>query len=119
MNRNDINYEKLINDYNVMVKALAKPDERDQMLNHAVMGIAGESGEVVDVIKKHTIYGKPLNLSNVIEELGDEFFYMVFLMQTLNISFKDVLQANMDKLGKRYSSGAYTNEQAIKRADKK
>jgi len=50
----------------------------DAHLIHMVLGISGESGELLDAIKKHTIYHKPLDIGNVIEELGDiEFIWKV------------------------------------------
>ena len=52
------------------------------------------------------------------EELGDLLFYMSNLMQSVGLSFKDVLQHNIDKLSVRYASGKYSNEQAQQRADK-
>jgi len=82
------------------------------------MGISGESGELLDAIKKHTIYGKELDLENVIEELGDIEFYMEGLRASLGITRGQVLRANTAKLLKRYSKGSYSNEAAIAREDK-
>ena len=77
-----------------------------------------ETGELLDCIKKHTIYQKPLDVENVKEELGDLLFYMSNLMQSVGLSFEEVLQHNVDKLSVRYSSGKYSNQQAQERADK-
>ena len=85
---------------------------------HMATGISGEAGEVEDAIKKHVVYQKPLDVENVKEELGDLLFYMSNLMQSVGLSFKDVLQHNIDKLSVRYSSGKYSDEQAQQRADK-
>ena len=87
-------------------------------LCHMSTGIGGEAGEVEDVIKKHVIYQKPLDVENVKEELGDLLFYMSNLMQSVGLSFEEVLQHNVDKLSVRYSSGKYSNAQAQERADK-
>lgn len=84
---------------------------------HMALGIAGETGEIVDAIKKNVIYDKPLDVENVIEELGDLEFYMAGLRQLLGISRWDTLQANIFKLQKRYATG-YSDEAAIARADK-
>lgn len=109
-----------------LVRALAKPGNdilsgltagRCHIL-HMAVGIAGEAGELLDAIKKHVIYGKPLDLENVLEELGDLEFYMEGLRQKIpGISRETVLQRNIAKLTKRYGS-AYSDEAAIKRADK-
>lgn len=87
-------------------------------LIHMVMGVSGEAGELLDAIKKHVMYNKPLDLENVIEELGDLEFYIEGIRQTLGVSREDTLNANMQKLGKRYSSGSFSNQQAQNRADK-
>ena len=44
-------------------------------LLHAALGIATEANELLDAVKAHVIYGKPLNHENVIEEAGDSEFY--------------------------------------------
>ena len=91
-------------------------------LLHMAVGVSGEAGELVDAIKKHTIYNKPIDRENVIEELGDIEFYMEGIRNALGISRKDTLSHNINKLlsGKnaRYSKGEYSNEQAQERRDK-
>ena len=118
--------DDLLSEFDKMTLALAK-DGADIVKNltpeqaslwHMATGIGGEAGEIEDVIKKHVIYQKPLDVENVKEELGDLLFYMSNLMQSVGLSFKDVLQHNIDKLSIRYSSGKYSNQQAQERADK-
>lgn len=87
-------------------------------LIHMAIGVCGEAGELADAIKKYAVYVKPLDLDNVIEELGDLEFYMEGIRQALNISRELTLQNNVDKLSVRYSSGKYSNKQAQDRADK-
>lgn len=87
-------------------------------LIHMALGMAGEAGELVDAIKKHAIYCKPLDSENIIEELGDLEWYMQGLRAALCITREEVLEANIKKLRKRYSSGSYSNEQAQQRKDK-
>jgi len=53
---------------------VAKP--RTLNLLHAAMGICTESGEFFDPIKKHLMYGKPLDEENMREELGDLLWYI-------------------------------------------
>lgn len=87
-------------------------------LDHAIIGCAGEVGELADAIKNYTIYEKELDIENVMEELGDLLFYMQAIMNKLNIQISGVLQHNASKLGKRYEKLTYSNEEAIARADK-
>ena len=87
-------------------------------LLHMAVGASGEAGELLDAIKKHTIYQKDLDVDNVKEEIGDLLFYMFNIMQSVGLTFEDVLQHNVGKLSVRYSSGKYSNQQARERADK-
>lgn len=121
--------------WNVMVIKLAKPgadilatlspDKVD--LLHAVIGISGEAGELLDMVKKIVIYNRPLDeaaLANIIEELGDLEFYMQQLRNNKLVLTTRLatLAANHHKLvGKanaRYASGSYSDQQAQTRADK-
>jgi NTP pyrophosphatase (non-canonical NTP hydrolase) len=104
--------------YDQFVKQLFKVDTQELMMVHAVMGISGEAGELLDAIKKRWVYGKVLDSENVIEELGDIRFYMEALMNVLDISDREVLQYNVNKLAKRYKSLTYSDAAAVERADK-
>jgi NTP pyrophosphatase (non-canonical NTP hydrolase) len=80
-------------------------------------GVSGEAGELLDAIKKYVVYNKPIDLENVIEELGDLEFYMEKIRQNLGITREQTLVANIEKLGKRYANG-YSDKAAQERADK-
>ena len=84
---------------------------------HMAIGVSGEAGELLDAIKKFAIYQKPLDLENVVEELGDIEFYLQGIRQAFCIDREYVLQQNIEKLRKRYGK-TYTNEAAQRRADK-
>ena len=71
-------------------------------LLHASMGLVTESGELMDAMKKHLFYGKPLDTTNLIEECGDLFWYIALLLNTLNVNMETVMQINVDKLKARY-----------------
>jgi len=86
---------------------------------HMAIGVSGEAGELIDAVKKAVIYRKPLDRENVVEELGDLEFYMEGLRQGYGITREETLDANMAKLGKRYSGGTYSDTAAQQRADKK
>ena len=85
--------------------------------DHMVIGIAGEVGEVADCVKKFTIYGKPLDRKNLVEELGDIEFYLAGLRQLFGVSRTETLRSNIEKLKIRYADG-YSDRAAITRADK-
>ena len=50
-------------------------------LFHGVLGLATESGEIADNVKKHLFYGKDADEPNLIEELGDILWYVANLLQ--------------------------------------
>lgn len=87
-------------------------------LLHMAVGVSGEAGELLDAIKKHVVYNMPLNLDNVIEELGDIEFYMQGLRNNLELFRSDIIIANRNKLSIRYSKGTYSDKQAQDREDK-
>jgi MazG nucleotide pyrophosphohydrolase domain. len=84
---------------------------------HAVTGVVTEAGELMDAVKKLVIYNKPLDLENVVEELGDLEFYLEQVRQNIRVGRAIILEKNMEKLGKRYSEG-YSDKAAQERADK-
>lgn len=86
-------------------------------LIHAVMGLAGEVGEVTDTVKKTVMYDKPLDVDNVKEECSDILWYMAILLDQVGSSFDEVMQINHDKLEKRYPTG-FNEKDAVLRADK-
>lgn len=110
-----------------LVKALVKPGaqiaatltDHNAHLVHMVLGISGEAGELLDAVKKSVIYNKPLDMENVIEELGDLEFYMEGLRASLGIVRKECLEANIRKLSARYEQMTYSDSSAQARADKK
>jgi len=82
-------------------------DEETQYLDnfaitHAAVGVAGEAGEVLDLIKKSVFTGKNMYLDEIIKELGDLEFYLEALRQQLNISRDAVLNNNWRKLSQRH-----------------
>lgn len=114
------------NAHAAMVSQLVKPGADilnqltpdDAHLLHMVCGVAGEAGELLDAVKKATIYRKPIDMHNVVEELGDLEFYMEGVRQALGIPRLLTLRENRIKLTKRYETLNYSDEAAQLRADK-
>ncbi len=109
-----------------MVAALVKPGEdilstvtpEKADLWHMATGVAGEAGELLDAVKKHVIYNKPIDIENVIEELGDLEFYMEGVRQNLGITREQTIEQNIAKLSVRYHGLTYSDQKAQDRADK-
>lgn len=109
-----------------LVEKLAKPGEyiADELepweahFWHMATGVCTEAGELLDAAKKVVIYRKPIDRANVVEELGDIEFYLEGVRQGLNISRKECLDHNIEKLRKRYHGGKFNEAHAQERADK-
>jgi NTP pyrophosphatase (non-canonical NTP hydrolase) len=95
-------------------------------LHHATTGMAGESGEALDITKKMWIYKQSIGTMNkegvthfehLKEELGDTLFYIQMAANFLGCTLEELIEANMAKLTKRYPVG-YSHEAAAARADK-
>ena len=69
------------------------------------LGLAGESGEVADAIKKHLYQGHTLDLSHMKEELGDVLWYVALACKCGGFSMADVMRGNIEKLKLRYPDG--------------
>ena len=87
-------------------------------LNHMVLGLSGEVGELADAIKKYTIYNKELDTANVKEELGDLIFYMLGVSNSLGICLFECMELNQEKLKKKRYAKGYSDQAAIDRVDK-
>ncbi len=86
-------------------------------IEHGITGMAGEMGEIVDIKKRLQVYGKPIDRAHMLEELGDMFHYMTYIMHYYNWTIKDVMEYNKLKLDVRYPEG-YSDKAALARKDK-
>lgn len=83
-------------------------------LLHASLGAVTEAGELADALKKHVYYGKPLDRVNLVEEIGDLFWYMEVMLDELGVPSSEVRVRNVAKLRARYGD-KFSSERAIHR----
>ena len=95
-----------INEYQSLAMRTLNPalNKRDVLIN-GVMGLCGEAGEAIDIVKKHLHQGHKLDREGLIGELGDVAWYLAEIAQALDIDLETVLQLNIDKLRRRYPQG--------------
>ncbi len=74
-------------------------------LTLSALGLAGESGEVADSIKKVLYQGHHLDIMHTIEELGDVLWYLTLTCNAVECTLEDVMNVNVAKLHKRYPNG--------------
>ena len=82
-----------------------------ERLTTAGVGLAAESGEFLEIVKKMVFQGKPWtsdNREHLIIELGDVMWYVAQACMALDISFDEVIEGNIKKLEKRYPGGSFT-----------
>ena len=82
--------------------------QKDILIN-AVMGLCGESGEAIDIVKKHLFQGHNLEKEKLAKELGDIAWYLAEAATALDIDLDDIFAANIEKLRKRYPEGFDTD----------
>lgn len=80
-------------------------------LNHALLGICAEGGELFSQFQKWIYYGKPLDRTNIKEELGDVLWYVAEACNALGLDLGDVMTSNIAKLKARFPE-KYTDERA-------
>lgn len=88
-----------------------------QALIEAALGLTGETGEAVDIVKKTMFGGHPLDKEKLLLEMGDIAWYLTEMCLALNVSFQDILEMNIKKLEKRYPKGGFTTQDSIARRD--
>ena len=69
------------------------------------MGLCGESGEAIDIVKKWLAQGHQLDKEHLAKELGDIAWYLAEAATALDLNLEDILEANIEKLKKRYPEG--------------
>ena len=90
-------------------------NERDVLIN-GVMGLCGESGEAIDIVKKHLAQGHPLDREKLAKELGDIAWYLAETAYAIGYPLEEILQMNIDKLKARYPEG-FSSENSINRQE--
>lgn len=105
-----------LNDYQTAALRTAGPNRGN--LAYSMGGVGGESGEYVDVVKKHLFHGKPYDVSrvNALKELGDLQWGIAQAADAWGFTLEEVAAANISKLTQRYPRG-FTTEAAAARAD--
>ena len=81
-----------------------------ERLTTSGVGLAAESGEFLEIVKKMVFQGKPwsdANREHLLIELGDVMWYVAQACIALDVDFEDVLEMNVKKLEKRYPSGTF------------
>jgi NTP pyrophosphatase (non-canonical NTP hydrolase) len=94
------------NEYQQLAMRTLNPElSRKDILINSVMGLCGESGEAIDIVKKWLAQGHELDKEKLAKELGDIAWYLAEAATALDMPLGDILQGNIDKLKARYPEG--------------
>ncbi len=103
------------NEYQKLAMTTLNPElSKKEILINGVMGLCGESGEAIDIVKKHLHQGHELDRQKLIKELGDIAWYLAETAYALDVSLDEVLEQNIAKLKARYPEG-FDTERSIHR----
>lgn len=87
-----------------------------QQLQNGLMGLNGEAGEAIDILKKHLFQGHELDKEHIAKELGDCLWYISLAADALDYKLSDIMTANIEKLEARYPEG-FDSELSVNRAE--
>ena len=106
-----------INEYQKLAMTTLNPElSKQDVLINGVMGLCGESGEAIDIVKKHLHQGHGLDKEKLAKELGDIAWYLAETAWALDIPLEDILQGNIDKLKRRFPEG-FSTERSMDREE--
>lgn len=106
-----------INEYQKLaMTTLNKELDKKDILINGVMGLCGESGEAIDIVKRHLAQGHELDKEHLIKELGDVAWYIAETAFALDVELEEVFVKNIEKLKKRYPDG-FSKERSINRTE--
>ena len=113
--RNNTRKAMTVNEYQSMAMKSLNPSlsSRDVLIN-GVMGLCGEAGEAIDIVKKHLYQGHELDKKKLAGELGDIAWYLAETAHALEIPLEDIFRGNIDKLKRRYPEG-FDSQKSIHR----
>ena len=99
-----------INEYQKLAMRTLNPEiDKKELILNASIGLCRESGEVIDLVKKHLFQGHDLDDEKLIKELGDVAWYLAEAATALNVDLSEILEKNIKKLENRFPDGFNSN----------
>lgn len=80
-------------------------DKRYPRVLNGVMGMNGEAGECIDILKKHLFQGHDLDIEHLAKEIGDVLWYVAICADAIGYTLEDIMLLNIGKLEARYPNG--------------
>ena len=105
-----------LNDYQRMARRTAGTKGKSDKMEEAMLGLAGEVGELCDHYKKYMHQGHDIDYNHMAEEAGDVLWYLAEIADALGLTLEEIARRNIDKLRKRYPEG-FDPERSINREE--
>ena len=96
-----MNFEEYLKDAQ---RTASTVNSKYKIINGA-MGLSGEAGEVIDLVKKHMFQGHEIDIEKLIDEAGDCLWYIAEIAAGLGVTLEEIARHNIDKLWNRYPEG--------------
>src|SRR5213596_3888070 len=97
-------------EYQSEASATALDPRRMENLEYPTLGLAGEAGEVANIVKKiQRDHGGVINdeiRSKLKDELGDVLWYISACADELGLTLTEIAEFNVNKLAKRHNRSA-------------
>ena len=106
-----------LNEYQESAQRTASTKTAEDKLLNGLMGLNGEAGECIDILKKHLFQGHELHRHRLMDEIGDVIWYCAEVATGLGVSLDEIGQRNVAKLRVRYPQG-FDSGRSIHRAVK-
>lgn len=104
-----------VNEYQKAAMETLNPAlNQKEVLINSVMGLCGESGEAIDIVKKWLMQGHGLDKEHLVKELGDVAWYLAEAATALDVPLEVIFQGNLDKLRRRFPNG-FDTEASVNR----
>ncbi|MGB4985500.1 MAG: nucleoside triphosphate pyrophosphohydrolase family protein [Erysipelotrichaceae bacterium] len=104
------------NEYQELALFTANSTDEQRLVLNGVMGLCGESGECIDIVKKNIFQGHELDKEKLKDELSDVLWYLATCAAGIDVKLEDIAIHNVNKLKKRYPNG-FEAKRSINRED--
>lgn len=105
-----------LNEYQKLAQRTSNHLAPSGKIENGCLGLAGESGEVCDILKKHLFQGHEFDRGAMIDELGDVLWYLAEAAAGLGVTLEEVATHNIAKLRERYPDG-FSADRSIHRPE--
>lgn len=94
-----------LNEYQALAQRTSNTYNQQGKIENGILGMCGETGECVDLLKKYLYQGHDIDIENLAKEAGDCLWYIAELACGLSMTLEEIAQINIDKLRARYPDG--------------